>query len=200
MPRYRITNQKGLNYLTLTIVGWIDIFSRATYRDIIIKSLDYCRREKGLMIGAYVIMTNHLHLVVQAKPDASQGLSDILRDFKKFTAKQILQAIKTEPESRREWLLHMFKYFAKHNTNNRNYQVWIQNNHPIALWSPKVIWQKIDYIHMNPVRAKIVDDPSAYLYSSARNYRDNNENCLLKIDLIAPLAPAIGAVYFPEVD
>lgn len=150
MPRYRILDQKGLNYLTCTIVGWVDIFTRATYRDIIIESLSYCQKAKGLRIFAYVLMSNHLHMIVKA--DGTQQLSAILRDFKKFTSRQILEAIEKGNESRKDWLLHVFSYYAKFNTNNRYYQMWIQDNHPIELVSPKVIWQKVEYIHNNPVR------------------------------------------------
>ncbi len=116
-------------------------------------------------------MSNHLHLIAAAK-EGSKGLSTILGDFKRHTAKQIIKTIKTQPESRREWLLNLFAYHAKYNRNNQNYQVWIQDNHPIELISPKWIQQKLDYIHLNPVRAGIVKETHHYLYSSASNYRD----------------------------
>ncbi len=93
MARHRIIDQKGLNYLTMTVVGWIDVFTRQRYRDILLESLKYCREEKGLMVCAYVIMSNHVHLIAQAKQKATQDLSAILGDFKKFTAKAIIHAI-----------------------------------------------------------------------------------------------------------
>ena len=107
MSKYRIWEQNGLNYVTLTVVGWIDIFSRQRYRDIVIESLRYCQKEKGLHIMGYVLMSNHLHMIVGTERYA---LSDVLRDFKKFTANQILKSIETEPESRREWLLYLFSF------------------------------------------------------------------------------------------
>ena len=64
MSRYKIWEQQGFNYLTLTVVGWIDIFSRQRYRDIILESLCYCRDNKGLHVVGWVIMSNHLHLIV----------------------------------------------------------------------------------------------------------------------------------------
>lgn len=76
------------------------------------------------------------------------------------------------PERRKEWLLMVFAYHAKFNSNNSNYQVWIQNNRPIELISLKSTRQKINYSHQNPVRAGIVAEPHHYLYSSASNYRD----------------------------
>ena len=96
--RYKILDQNGLNYLTLTIVEWIDLFTRPVYKDIIIDSLKYCQEHKELKIHAYVIMSNHLHLILST--EASAGLSSILRSFKSHTAKQILKYLqdKTQPE------------------------------------------------------------------------------------------------------
>ena len=82
---------------------YYNLHSRPIYRDIVIESLDFCRKKKGLIIVAYVIMSNHIHLIAQADESTKQGLSEIVRDFKKFTAKQIIAAIKSQPESRREW-------------------------------------------------------------------------------------------------
>lgn len=181
MGGHKIQQQFGLHYLTLTIVGWVDIFSRKAYRDIIIDSLKYCQTQKGLELYAYTIMSNHIHLIVKAKED-SKGLSAIIGDFKKFTSKQIIHTIKNSPESRRNWLFHVFKYHAKYNSNNTIYQVWIQDNHPIQLVSPKWIQQKITYIHLNAVRAGIVEEAHHYLYASASNYY--NGKGLLEVEVI----------------
>ena len=186
MGRYRIQDQHGLNYVTCTVVGWIDIFSRKNYRDILLQSLTYCRKEKGLLLYAFIIMTNHIHLIVQSSPDSPHTLSDIIRDFKKYTSTVILNAVQHEPESRRDWLLHMFAYHAKYNPNNKYFQLWKQDNHPIALYTEKVIWQKVDYIHNNPVRAGIVHRPEDYVYSSALNYKTENKEGVMEIDLLEP--------------
>ncbi len=78
----------------------------------------------------------------------------------------------------------MFKFYANFNCNNRNYQIWQQDNHPITLYSEKVIWEKADYIHNNPVRAGIVRKPEDYLYSSAANYKEQRSDGILEIDLL----------------
>jgi putative transposase len=194
MGRYRILDQHGLNFVTCTVVGWIDIFSRKRYRDIVVDSLQFCRSEKGLLVFAYIVMSNHLHLVLQAGPKSTYTLGEIIRDFKKYTAVNILEAIQSEPESRREWLMHMFAYYARYNINNRNFQFWQQDNHPIALYSERVIWQKINYIHQNPVRAGIVVHPEDYLYSSAKNYKTENRDGLFEIDLLEPWWTDAGKV------
>ena len=153
----------------MTTVGWIDIFSRKRYRDIIVDSLRFCQEKKGLKLFGYVIMSNHVHAIVRTE---GIELSNVLRDFKTFTAHEILKSIQAEPESRREWLLYMFHYFAGgDHARNKHYQFWQSDNHPIELWSLPVIWQKLNYIHDNPVRAGIVEHSYDYLYSSSRNYR-----------------------------
>ena len=78
-------------YITMTVVGWIDIFTRKNHRDGIIDSLKYCQNEKGLIIYAYVIMSNHIHMVVDS--NGLFTLKEIIRDFKKFTSKKILEQL-----------------------------------------------------------------------------------------------------------
>lgn len=170
MSRYKILDQHGLNFVTLTVVDWVDVFVRKAYKDIVLDSLRYCQKEKGLVVYAYVIMSSHVHLIVEAsKPEIP--LSDILRDFKKFTAKQILHEIENSgKESRKEWMLHRFAYRGHQAPCNRQYQFWQSDNHPIDLFTLPVIAQKIRYIHENPVKEGWVLDAEHYLYSSASNY------------------------------
>lgn len=152
----------------MTIIDWVDVFIRKRYKDIIIESLAYCQANKGLLVFGYVIMSSHLHLIVRATND--NKLSDVLRDFKKYTAKQLLHEIEHGGyESRREWLLHRFAYRGSEK-GNRQYQLWQSDNHPIVLYSLPVIAQKLDYIHANPVKEGWVSAAPDYLYSSASNY------------------------------
>ena len=172
--RYKIWEQHALNYITCTTVDWIDIFTRPRYCNILLDSWRYCQQHKGLHIVAYVIMSNHFHLIAYVEKDQTpnQTLSTVLRDMKKFTARQIIKSIKTEPESRRDWLLERMAMNAKkvRLRSNQQYQLWQYDNHPIALWSPKVIWQKIHYIHHNPIRAGYVHQAEHWVYSSALTY------------------------------
>lgn len=124
-------------------------------------------------------MSNHIHLIIQSKDDK---LSDLIRDFKKFTAKNILEKIQTEPESRREWMLERFKKATETHSRNKNYQFWQYGNHAEEIYSEKFMWSKLDYVHLNPVRAGIVEKASHYLYSSASNYVTNQG--LLNIELV----------------
>ncbi|HRU18554.1 MAG TPA: transposase [Bacteroidia bacterium] len=159
----------GLYFVTMTVVGWIDVFTRAVYCDEIIANLNYCIENKGLRIYAFVIMPSHIHLI--AKVENEGNLSDILRDFKSHTSKKIISMIEeSESESRKEWLLYMFEFFGKKQIHNKKYQFWQQNNHAFDLFSNKFIDQKFDYIHNNPVEARIVTEPSYYVYSSANEF------------------------------
>ena len=113
-------------------------------------------------------MSNHLHLVVSAK---NHNLSDVLRDFKKFTSKQIMAAIMNNPkESRKEWMMEIFRKEGQKNSRNSGFQFWRQDNQPQELYSPAFIFQKMNYIHNNAVEAGIVEKPEDYIYSSAKDY------------------------------
>lgn len=164
---YKIDDQYGTYFLTFTIVNWVDIFTRQVYRDLFLNSLRYCQKNKGLFIHAWVIMSNHIHLVVSSDDG---NLSGIIRDLKSFTSKSFIEAIKTENESRRDWFLKQFAFEASKHKRNKKFQIWIHQNHPIELVSNKFFEQKINYIHENPVKAGIVDKAEDYIYSSARDY------------------------------
>ncbi len=164
---YQIRNQSALYFLTLQVIDWIDIFSRQAYRDIILESFSYCRQHKGLRLWAYVIMTNHLHLIVSAD---NSNLSDVIRDFKRFTATKILKTIDVIPESRRTWMLRQFALAANKHRRNSKYQFWTHENHAVELESSKFIFQKMNYIHQNPVRAGFVENAEDWMFSSQRNY------------------------------
>jgi putative transposase len=167
--KYKTVEGK-LYYVTLTVVGWIDVFTRRDYVEEIIKNLKYCQENKGLEIFAYVIMTNHMHLVCRT----NQGtINEVFRDFKSYTAKKLIKMIsENQQESRQEWMMHMFRYFGRGNSQNKEFQFWRNGNHAIELWSENMILQKINYIHMNPVKARIVGEPQHYLHSSANEFSE----------------------------
>jgi putative transposase len=167
--KYKTGDKQIAHFITFSVVEWIDALTRNEYKDIITESLAYCIEEKGMCLNAWIIMSNHMHLIMCAKRDYI--ITDILRDFKKYTSKQILNAIKTNPkESRKEWLLFMFNRTGKRNSNNKDFQFWQQGYHPIELSTDKMLGQRLDYVHENPVRAGIVFEPQDYVYSSAIDY------------------------------
>lgn len=155
-------------YLTLTVTDWVDVFSRPIYRHILIDSIKHCINEKGLILHAWCLMSNHLHLLANGEEDV--WISAVLRDMKKFTSKQITKAITEVPESRRDWMLDRFAFAGKHDPKIKNYKFWRDGNEPKEVFSHPFMMQKLNYIHQNPVRAEYVAEPHHYLYSSAIDY------------------------------
>jgi putative transposase len=166
---YKIRGQNSIYFITFAVVSWVDVFTRKQYQDIVVESLRFCQNQKGLILYAWVVMSNHVHLIVSAELDSK--VSDILRDFKKYTSVQILRAISNNPhESRRSWMMKIFEDAGLQNARNTNHQFWRQHNHPIELRSNIMKGQRLDYLHANPVKAGMVDYPEDYVFSSARNY------------------------------
>ena len=159
---YKITDQQGLHFVTATVVQWIDVFTRATYADILLDSLRFCQNKKGLQIFGWVIMSNHLHIIYSCREGFD--LSDTLRDFKKFTSTNIVAAIENnQRESRKNWMLWLLR-------QNGEIQFWRPGNHPEEIHSADFFRQKLNYIHQNPVRAGIVEKEEEYRYSSATDF------------------------------
>ncbi len=176
--KYKFHNKQGLYFVSFAIVYWIDVFTRERYFSILAASIEYCRKEKGMELYAYCFMPSHVHLVFRSGNGNPSGL---IRDFKKHTTKKVIEAIQdNSQESRREWLLWMFEKAGKEKGNVSKYQFWQHHNKPIELWTDKVIEQKIDYIHNNPIESGFVINAIDWKYSSARNYQD--DQTVLKID------------------
>ena len=141
--KYKATTTEEAYFITITIVGWIDVFTRVNQKNNILNALNYCQKYKGLEIYAYVLMSSHIHILCKAT--LGFVLSDVIRDFKKFTSKKILQTIKEEPESRREWLLDYFQKACQHLKREQHYKVWQDGYHAELAESNWFIKQKIDY-------------------------------------------------------
>ena len=168
--KYKATTTDTGYFITITTVGWVDVFTRLKQKYNIINALDYCQKHKGLEIYAYCIMFSHIHLFCKATE--GKILSDIMRDFKKYTSKKIIQTIIEEPESRREWMLNYFKEACEHLKREQQYKVWQDGYHAEIAETNWFIQQKINYIHNNPVADKIVERAEDYYFSSVRNYAD----------------------------
>jgi REP element-mobilizing transposase RayT len=166
--KYKIWDATKAYFFTITVVGWIDVLIRKEYKLILIDSLRYCQREKDLVIFGYCIMSSHLHLIARA--EGNIALSDIMRDFKKFTSKAIVKQIINGSESRKDWMLEYFQNAGEKFKRITNFKFWQDGNHFEMITSNKFFDEKLDYIHNNPVRELIVERPEDYIFSSARNY------------------------------
>jgi REP element-mobilizing transposase RayT len=127
----------------MAVIEWLDVFTRPEYKHLILDNLHYCQNNKSMEIIAWCLMSNHLHLIFRSSGKESPG--EILRDFKKYTSKQLVKAIKEHPgESRKGLFLARFREAAAMSSNVKDYQFWRHDNKPIELWSNKVIAQKVN--------------------------------------------------------
>ena len=174
MSETRKANYEGVFFLTFTVVGWIDVFTRECYCEVLIKNLSFSQQHKNMDIFAYVIMPNNIHIIARRNNGL---LSDWIRDYKSYTAKQLLQLVESnQKESRKEWMMYMFRYFAKASKQNKEFMFWQKTSHPTEIFTVNTMQQKIDYIHNNPLRAGIVTNTAYYKYSSLN--LDNGINIL----------------------
>jgi len=156
--------------LTLNVTDWTDIFVKPVFKQIIAESLNYFVAKKDLVVYGWCLMTNHLHLIAQAK--GSIPLTILANEFKEFTTKIILEDIDAESEVRKNWIMKRFREAGKPLRLIDKFQVWQKSlNHIyIDLENQDVINEHLEYIHNHPVRDRIVSKPEDYLYSSARDY------------------------------
>jgi REP element-mobilizing transposase RayT len=156
--------------ITFNTVDWVDVFVRPVYKQVIVHTLNHFIDNKGLVVHAWCLMTNHLHMLVQAKEGFVIG--DIEREFKTFTTTKILEAIDTEPEARKEWMLKRFENSGNILGLMKKYQVWQNSSSPqfIDLKRTEALVEHFSFIHENPVRDRFVDTAADYPYSSARDY------------------------------
>lgn len=142
--RYIIREQNDLYFLTLTIVDWVDLFTRKELAMVLVDSMNYCIKHKNFEIYCWCIMSSHIHLICRVKEPYK--LSNVLRDFKKYTSKELTKTISIIAESRKEWLLDKFSFEARRTGRAKKYKVWKDDNHAKNLSYSMDIQSKMDYI------------------------------------------------------
>ncbi|MEI8233552.1 MAG: transposase [Verrucomicrobiota bacterium] len=167
--RYRVGEPNRAHFVTGTIVEWLPVFTSAACCDILVRSLEHCRKHKALQIYAWVILDNHFHAIL-----AAPELSGVLRDLKSFTAGQMVEQLQTEG---RDWLLNQLRFYRSEHKPNA-YQVWQEGSHPEAILSDAMMQQKLDYLHNNPIQRGWVASPEHWRYSSAHEWLGGTEPVL----------------------
>lgn len=161
-------------FLTCAVINWINIFGHVEIAKIILDSLDFLIRKDRLALHGFVIMDNHLHLIA-----SSANLTKEIGLFKSYTARCIVDFFK---ENHFDGILKQFHFYKKQHKTDQEYQVWEEGSHPEAIIDEKMLNQKLDYIHYNPIRKGYVEDPAHWRYSSFKNYM--GEEGLLPIEII----------------
>jgi putative transposase len=152
----------GTYFVTSTIVNWIKIFSLKGFPEIIIDELNFRRGKGELKLYGYVIMPDHIHLII-----SSDNIPKVMRSIKSFTAKKILDRLK---EKNYTSILDELKDFKPEFKSQSEYQVWQEGFHPKIILGDKEFEQKINYIHNNPVTRGFVESPNDWKYSSYNFY------------------------------
>jgi REP element-mobilizing transposase RayT len=160
--RYKIYNTELPHFLTMTVVDWLPIFSNREVVKIILDSLRYLQEEKKVRLYAYVIMENHLHYII-----LSNELKKVIQSFKSYTARAIIDYF---TEQKNADILRKLKQNKLRHKTESEYQVWQEGSHPEEITTDEMMYQKVEYIHNNPVRRGYVEESNHWRYSSAQNY------------------------------
>lgn len=160
--RYKFFETEYPYFMTCTINSWLPIFTRQEAADIVLDSWRFLQKERGFLLFAYVILENHLHMIASA-PE----ISAVIQSFKSYTARQIIDLLGNRGS---ETLLRQLCATKLNHKTDSTYQIWQEGSHPQQIQSDDMMWQKIEYIHNNPVLRGFVDDPLHWRWSSARNY------------------------------
>jgi REP element-mobilizing transposase RayT len=161
-----------------TTIRWIALFGSQPIVRIILDSLKYLQDNQRMRVYAYVIMENHIHLIL-----SSRELSKELGDFKSFTARKIIDFLE---ERNAKHILQLLKTCKSRFKKDRMYQLWQEGSHPQAILSEKMMIQKIEYIHYNPVKRGYVDKPEHWRYSSARDYAGMEGSLMIRRFSLVP--------------
>ncbi len=161
--RYRFqSDYPGPYFVTCTIIKWIALLGNPDISKIVLDSIKFIIENNRIQLHGYVIMHNHLHLIASGKSIQAE-----MRNFKSYTARQIVEYLQEKGNTHVLDLLHFFK---KRHKIGQDFQVWEEGSHPQLITSVEMLNQKLEYIHYNPVKADFVDDPAYWKHSSYRYY------------------------------
>jgi putative transposase len=170
--RFRVIEGVHTYFGTATVVNWLPIFSNPALSQVVLDSLQYLHDQRRLILHAYVLLENHLHIV-----GSSADFSAEIRNMKSFTARRIIDYL---DQNATDFLLRDLRFARKSHKADQRYQLWQEGIHPQAILAEEVLKQKIEYLHYNPVRRGYVDCPEQWRYSSARQY--SGQDCLVTIE------------------
>jgi REP element-mobilizing transposase RayT len=161
MERYRIADDCGLYFVTMSVVKWLPVFVAETPCRILTESLNFCYERKGLRVNAYVIMPTHLHGIVFLRKFDPEALKAALVDLRKFTGRRLLEYCAG----------HMPRCFAEvfvaSSGADRDRRFWQATLHPERIETEAFYLQKRDYLHDNPGRKGLVTRAEHWRFSSA---------------------------------
>jgi putative transposase len=160
--RYTVRTPDAAHFITATTVEWLPVFTSTACCDILVRALGHCRAHAGLKIHGWVILDTHFHAIL-----AGPNLAQIISNLKKFTAREILARVREEC---RDWLLNQLAYYRAAHKTRSQHQVWQEGSHSQAIVTDDVMREKLEYLHNNPVKRRLVASPEHWRYSSAHEW------------------------------
>jgi len=171
--RNNLANER-LFFITTTVVNFVPIFKQSCYCEILLNNFKFYKQKYAFKILAYVIMPSHFHWIVYINPEKGT-ISDIMRDIKKSSARQIFDLIEENKQLQYDLLFQE----AAIGINDQNRKLWMQRFDDEVILTREMLMTKIGYIHNNPVKAGLAEKPEAFYYSSAKEYINSNNYNLI---------------------
>ena len=173
--RFNVDGFDAIYFISTTVINFQCVLTIPNIPEILIWNLEFYRSKYSFKINGYVLMPNHIHLLIHVKKTTS--ISDIMRDFKKYTSVEVRDYLKKTKSK-------FYPILAAAGRDvGQKFKLWIDRSDKVAIVTEKVLTIKLNYIHENPVRAGLVQKAEDYLYSSAKDYLTNDKG-LLRIDYI----------------
>jgi REP element-mobilizing transposase RayT len=161
-PKFRISRDSQALYITVVAKDRLPVFQTDAVKRVTCSAIDEARTSGGFLLFAYVIMPNHLHLMTSC-PKSS---ADVLRCVKGLTARRVIDYLKS-----RDYRSSLAKLRHQEWKRKHNYSLWQQEKNVLSIFSEGMFMQKVNYIHLNPVRAGLVERAIDYSWSSARTWQ-----------------------------
>lgn len=163
---FRVSRTTPAYYFTTVTHHRLPIFRTDNLKQVLCDALNEVRNKHGILILAYVVMPDHDHLLTYS----DKAMSDALRLLNGVAARRIIQHLQDNGHER-----SLFKLRGEIKDRNHKHSVWQHHPDSLEIIGEHTFRQKVDYIHMNPVRAGLVENPLDYRYSSARCWAGNTD-------------------------
>lgn len=173
---FRISRTTPAYYFTSVAHHRLPIFRTDKVKQVLGDAISEVRSKHGILILAYVIMLDHVHLLVYSEKE----MSDALRFLNGVAARRIIQYLKESGFEK-----SLFKLRGETRARNHKHSVWQHHPDSLEIFGEDTFRQKVEYIHQNPVRAELVDDPLECRFSSARLWAGREANEPLFTDHLA---------------
>ncbi len=160
----------GCYCFTFETIDTVDIFTKTMYKQIIVHSLNHFIDSKGLIVYGWCLMSNKLYFIGQSLENIS--LKELRDDFVMFTSRKIVEAIQSDPSERNTWLLSHFQQSEVQEGDLDQQSCWgdINTTAQIDMKQPQSMAEQLEFIHSLPVKERVVQYSSDYIYSSSRDY------------------------------